>query len=305
MANRWRWIRGLLGLAIVVYAIRMVARNWATVEQSPIEWRISMLPIVGSLALVLVTYAILVESWRRMVAGWGARIAWWPAARVWVISSMGKYLPLKFWTIAGMAVLGREAGVPASVATTAAVVLQVVSIGTGALVVALTGSAALEAVTPGAWVGLAALIGLATACLVVVLWPRPLNWLLRRLGRDGDLRAPAAAAVATGVLANAAAWVGYGIALSWLARGVFAEVALTVPAAIAAFTASYLAGFLFLLAPSGLGVRESVFVLLTQGALGPAQAAALAVVSRIGMTIADLLAAAPFVLARRKTGVTT
>ncbi len=305
MSDRWRWVRAVLGLAIVVYAIRMVARNWASVEQAPLEWRISLLPIAASLVLVLLVYAVLVESWRRMVAGWGTTIPWWPAARVWVISSMGKYLPLKFWTIAGMAVLGREEGIPASVATTSAVVLQVVSIGTGALVVAFTGSAALEAASPGARVGLAALIALATGCLAVVLWPRPLNWLLRRLGRGGDLRPPAMSAVATGVAANAAAWIGYGVALSWLARGVFSEVALSIPAAIAAFTASYLAGFLFLLAPSGLGVRESVFVLLTQGALGPAQAAALAVVSRIGMTIADLLAAAPFVLARRKTGVTT
>jgi uncharacterized membrane protein YbhN (UPF0104 family) len=97
---------------------------------------------------------------------------------------------------------------------------------------------------------------------------------------------------------HALAWTGYGVALYWLASGVFAESGLGLRTAVAAFTASYLAGFLFLLAPGGLGVREGVFVLLTQGTIGPSSALALAAVSRIGMTVADLLAAAPFIVFR-------
>ncbi|MEZ4456301.1 MAG: hypothetical protein R2882_07090 [Gemmatimonadales bacterium] len=104
---------------------------------------------------------------------------------------------------------------------------------------------------------------------------------------------------------NAAAWVLYGVALYWLAHGVFADSALTVAQAIGAFTASYLAGFLMLLAPGGFGVRESVFIFLTQSVLGLGPAAALAIVSRIAMTVADLMAAAPFVLAPRRPGGTT
>lgn len=295
----WRWIRAALGLAIVGYAVRFLVRNWEQVKAADLAWRIDPIAIVGSLALVLATYALLVEGWRRMVAGWGTRLPWWVAARIWVLSSMGKYLPLKFWAIAGMAVLGREAGVPAWVATASAVVLQIVSIGTGALVVALTGTTALEAANPGAQAALAALVGIAIASLTFVLWPKPLNWLLRRLGGEVTISAPAAGPLLTGVVINAVAWVLYGVALAWLARGVFAESALSVPAAIGAFTASYLAGFLFLLAPGGLGVRELVFVMLTQSALGPSKALALAAVSRIGMTLADLLAAAPFVVRRR------
>ena len=295
----WRWVRAALGLAIVGYAVRFLVRNWEQVRAADLAWRIDPVAIVGSLTLVLATYALLVEGWRRMVAGWGSRLPWWVAARIWVLSSMGKYLPFKVWAIAGMAVLGREAGVPGWVATASAVVLQIVSIGTGALVVAVSGSTALEAARPGAQAGLAALIGIAIASLTIVLWPRPLNWLLRRFGGEVSISAPAPGPLLIGVVINALAWILYGLALAWLARGVFAESALTIPAAIGAFTASYLAGFLFLLAPGGFGVRELVFVLLTQSALGPAKALALAAVSRVGMTLADLLAAAPFVIRRK------
>ncbi len=301
MASRWvRWLRGLLGLAIVGYAVRLLIQNWESVRTAPLEWRLRPLPVIASIVLVVATYAILVEAWRRMVAGWGSAITFWPAARVWVLSSMGKYLPGKIWTIAGMAVLGREAGVPAWVATASAIVLQIASIGTGALVVVLSGSGAVAEMGPGTGMLLLALAAAAVASLAVLLWPKALESLVRRVGRISEFRAPAAAPIVVGVVLNAVAWILYGLALYWLAAGIFPSPGLTVPQAIGAFTASYLAGFLFLLAPGGLGVREVVFVLVTQSTLGPTQALALAAVSRLGMTAADLLAAAPFVLFRQR-----
>ncbi len=294
----WRWVQAALGLAIVGYAVRFVAQNWATIRAAPLEWRIRILPIVASVGLILATYAVLIEAWRRVVNGWGAKLAWWPAARVWVLSSMGKYLPGKVWTIAGLGVLGKEQGVPPLTATASAIVLQLVSIATGALTVAVTGTGALEAENPGIRLGLWGLVGAAGVSLALVLRPKLLNWLLGKLGVDATIGQPDPTALAVGVVANGLAWTLYGVALYWLAAGVFAESRLTLVQAIGAFTASYLAGFLALLAPGGLGVRETVFFLVTSSALGPAQALALAAVSRVAMTAADLLATAPFVFGR-------
>lgn len=299
-----RWIRlarGLVGLVIVGYAARLLLENWTAIRNAPLEWRIRPLLILASLALVLATYAVLVEGWRRMVAGWGSAIAFWPAARVWVLSSMGKYLPGKVWTIAGMALLGKEAGVPGWVAATAALVLQLISIGTGALVVAVSGTAALEDAGEGTQVALIVLLAAVVVGLGLLFRPTWLEWVVRRLGRFEEFRAPARGPILVGMVLNALAWVLYGLALYWLAAGVFPTTALTLPEAIGAFAASYLAGFLFLLAPGGLGVREMVFVLITQSSLGAGQALALAAVSRLGMTVADLAAAAPFVVSKRVT----
>jgi hypothetical protein len=203
------------------------------------------------------------------------------------------------WAIAGLAVLGREVGIPTWIGTAAAILLQVLSIGTGALVVALTGSAVLERVTPGARLGLGALVALTVGSMAVVLSARLRSILFRRISREVDsIPSPRPGSVIFGLIANAGAWGLYGLSLYWLSAGVFGHSSLSLVQAIGAFTASYLAGFLFLLAPGGLGVRESVFVLLTEPALGPARALALAAVSRIGMTLADVLAAAPFALRR-------
>jgi uncharacterized membrane protein YbhN (UPF0104 family) len=91
------------------------------------------------------------------------------------------------------------------------------------------------------------------------------------------------------------AWLLYGVSLWLLARGLLPDAGLGLADAIGVFAASYIAGLLFLLAPGGLGVRESVMVLMLSPGVGLANALALAAVSRIGMTVADLLAALPFI----------
>ncbi len=70
---------------------------------------------------------------------------------------------------------------------------------------------------------------------------------------------------------------------------------------MAVFTASYLAGFLALLAPGGLGVREGLFILMLQQPIGIAPATALAIASRLLLTLTEFGAAAPFLLFSRRS----
>lgn len=295
----WCWLRAAAGLAIVAYLIRFLLKNWDAVRAAGIDWHVRPWLVGASVVITIATYGLLVESWRTMVAGWGTRLEWLVAARIWILSSMGKYLPGKVWAIAGLAVLGREAGVPPWIATASAILLQVISIGTGALVVAATGTAALRRVSPEAGLALMALVGLTALCLAAVLVPPVRDRVFRRfVAKNETIPSPTRLSIGVGIVANILAWISYGVALYWLSAGLFDDSTLGLLPAIAAFTASYLAGFLFLLAPGGLGVRESVFVVLTEPALGPGRALALAAVSRLAMTAADLLAAAPFVFRR-------
>jgi hypothetical protein len=102
--------------------------------------------------------------------------------------------------------------------------------------------------------------------------------------------------VAFGIVANAVAWMGYGVALWLLARGLLPHAGLGLLPATAVFTASYLAGFLALFAPGGIGVREGVFILMLQGPIGIGAATALAIASRLLLTVTELGAAVPFLL---------
>jgi hypothetical protein len=299
-SGRSRWLRAaqwLVGLAIIGFAARSLLGNWQALRSQPLEFQLDPGWVVSSILLVWTMYAGLIVAWRTVLAGWGQRLDGWSAARIWTVSSLGKYLPGKVWAVAGMALMAQRVGVAPWAATGSAVVLQVLAIGTGAAVAGLTGRRALEAAHPGAGVALVLLIAAALAGVALLLWPPFLHRLLRFAAPDAEARgAPAAGGIVVGIVANAVAWVGYGIALWCLARGVLPHAGLRPMLAVAVFTASYLAGFLALFAPGGLGVREGLFILMLQGPLGIGAATALALASRLLLTVTELGAAVPFLI---------
>jgi hypothetical protein len=294
------WLRAaqwLAGLAIVAFAARALLRNWTELRSQSLEWRVEPGWLVLSALLVWLMYALLIVAWRTMLAGWGQRLDGWSAARIWTVSSLGKYLPGKVWAVAGMALMSQRAGIAPWAATGSAVVLQVLAIGTGAAVAGLTGRQALERAHPGSGAVLALLVAGAVAGVALLLWPPFLRRLLRLGAPDAEARGtPPALGIAVGIAANTVAWIGYGAALWLLARGLLPDAGLRPGLAVAVFTASYLAGFLALFAPGGLGVREGLFILMLQGPLGIGAATALALASRLLLTITEFGAAVPFLV---------
>jgi len=297
---RSSWMRAaqwLAGLAIIAVAARSLARNWADLRSQPLEWRVQPGWLLVSALLVWLMYALLIVAWRTMLAGWGQRLDAWTAARIWTVSSLGKYLPGKVWAVAGMALMAQRAGIAPWAATGSAVVLQVLAIGTGAAVAGLTGRAAIEAAHRGSGAVLELLVAGAVAGVALLLWPPFLRRLLRFAAPESEARGtPAATGIVVGIVANAVAWIGYGVSLWLLSRGLLPGVNLGLGPAVAVFTASYLAGFLALFAPGGLGVREGLFILMLQGPLGIGPATALALASRLLLTITELGAAVPFLM---------
>jgi glycosyltransferase 2 family protein len=295
--RRIRAIQWVLGITIVGLALRSLARNWDQLRAQPLDWSIEPGWLILSAMVVWLMYGLLIAAWRIMLTGWGRGLDFWSAARIWTVSSLGKYLPGKVWAVAGMAVMAQRAGVGAGPATGSAIILQVLAIGTGAAVAALSGWSSLRAAYPGAEGGLAVLLVASVLAVAVLLRPDSVRKIVRIALPEATVSlTPPIGAVAFGIAANTIAWLGYGLALWLLARGLLPGAGLGLLPAIAVFTASYLAGFLALFAPGGIGVREGVFILMLQGPIGIGAATALAVASRLLLTVTELGAAVPFLL---------
>jgi glycosyltransferase 2 family protein len=306
MRSGWiRAVQAVVGLSIVFLAIRALIRNWDQLRSQPLDWQLQPGWLLLSLVLIWLMYILLIFGWRSLLIGWGQRLDGWSAARIWVLSSLGKYIPGKVWAVAGMALLSQRAGVAAWAATGSAVVMQALAIGTGAAVAGLSGADVLESAKPGARAGLLLLVAGAIVTVGLLLWPPFLRRLLRLAsGQALGERQPAGKGIVIGIATNIVAWVGYGVALWLLARGLLPTSGLSLRLAIAVFTASYLAGFLALFAPGGIGVREGLFILMLQGPLGVGAATSLALASRLLLTVAELGAAVPFLaLGRRQARV--
>lgn len=219
-----------------------------------------------------------------------------------MVSNLGKYIPGKVWAIAGNALLAQQAGVNATVSVAAAMVLQALALASGVTLVGILGPATLRAYGTG-YVVVTVILGVLAVLGVVTLTSGRLLGMFRRV-------LPAAMPVLTpvplGVMlaaftANVCAWAAYGLAFVCLSRGITPDAALAWSQASTVFTISYLVGLVALFAPGGVGPRESLFVVLLTGPLGPKLAVVLAMASRVLLTITELGAAAPFLLVRKGT----
>ncbi|MBC7562318.1 MAG: flippase-like domain-containing protein [Gemmatimonadaceae bacterium] len=312
-AERRTALRVGLALIVVAFVTRAVAGNWAAIRESAASLRPDWLGLVAASACIAIGYAILIAAWRLLLRRWNSPLGLHDATRIWFVSSLGKYVPGKVWTIGAMAALAKEAGASPIAATGSSVIMQLVNIAAGFSVVALAGAGEILARNPllriASWVTLAAtVIGLAFG-------PQLLAWgvsIATRMLRRPPVQVPT---ISRGTLlvvfaANAAAWVAYGIGfgLFWsalLGRGGGVSVA-----ALAVYTASYLIGFLAIFAPGGIGVREAALagLLISLRLATPADAALLAAASRIWLTVVEILpglAFLPGTSLRRRTSIST
>jgi hypothetical protein len=279
------WVLQAALLAVVaVLVARALARHWREFRLLDVALELDLGWVVFAGSVVLATYGLLIAAWRMLVLGWGERLGFATAARIWAVSNLGRYLPGRIWGLAGLAALAQRAGVAAWAAVGSAVAMQAVALGSGAAVIVGTTPGA---ATPAALAAAGAIALVTVAALAV---PRSVG-LVSRLTRQPDLRPLPIRAVATAGLITALGWFSYGVAFWALARGLIGPNELPVATASGVFAAGYLAGLLALVVPSGLGVREAVFIALLTPSLGAGGAVTLSVASRLLLTATEAAAA--------------
>jgi len=279
--------------AVLWFAFVQLARQWDAVRASagavhPEWWRVA-----ASAVLVLASYALLVETWRSTLRAWSSSLSFFEAARISVISNLGKYLPGKVWQIAAMGVMAKERGVSPVAATSSSLLVNAASILSGFTIVLLTGARVLDlSGAPGRAIaiGLVVLAGVGLASLPLLV-PRLAALASRVTGRTLAVPTVPMRAVVVATVGTAVAWVLYGIAFRWFARGVLGDVGGGLAPWIAVYAVSYLVGYLAVFAPGGIVVREAMLV-ASLGALGlvaTADAVVLAVASRLWLTVLEVL----------------
>ncbi|MEJ2209199.1 MAG: lysylphosphatidylglycerol synthase domain-containing protein [Anaerolineae bacterium] len=295
--------RWLLAALVLFFLGRVLVNQWDEVRA--VRWQVDM-PILAAAYLLLgLAWLALVANWRWLMARMGAGLGLGASWRIWFLSNIVRYIPGNVWQYLGMVYLCRQEGIAAATTLASIVLDQVVSVASGlalAVVVYLasgglspTGgaSAATTALLPSGlplW-GLAGLVVLA----VVVCYPPLMNWLLRqafRLLRREPVQVELAVGdVARFFLHRTGVWVLQGLAFAVLVRSVYPVGLADLPAVAASFVASWVVGFLSLLTPSGLGVREAVQAGLLSLVVPWPVAVALAILSRIWLIAGEVTGA--------------
>lgn len=298
----WRLAQVVLVLILVAVITSRIHQDWATIRSSPAEFDIRIGWLMLSVLSTWLMYAALIEGWRRVASGWNATLSWIRAARIWTLSGLAALIPGRVWGFAGMAMMSERAGVGAGAAVGAAVIMQVLAIGTGVGVAALALGPALGSYRAGAGIGLTLLGSVTLLSLLLLTDQRVVNLLWRVSRRTGPApTAPRWPILLESGLINTVAWVGYGVALWALARGILPSANLPLRVAIGTFAISYIAGYLAFFTPGGLGVRELLLVGLLSPTIGAQSAVGLSLASRLVTLLNQVGAAVPFLILREST----
>lgn len=293
LAAQW-----LFAAIIVWSAVRALNGQWRLAADRLAALDIGWTWIGAATLIVLLTYALLIETWRRVIIAAGETLSFKTAARIWFISNLGKYVPGKVWSIAAMTVMARNQSVSPVTAAGSSVLIQLVTIAAGIGVVLVAGSQAVD----NTW--------LAVVVLVILIGfvggaPRLLPAMARvaasLTGKDIQLPRIASKTVWAAAFRSVISWIAYGIAFQFFVRGVVGSASGAISSYIAVYAASYIIGFLALFAPGGAVVRESALVsgMVRLGLSGRADALAIAIASRLWLTIVELLPGLLFLAVRK------
>ena len=285
----WPLLKALLTIAILVAIGRQFARDLARPEL----WQRRLHPgwMVLSAALYLLGLGFSAVYWYRLLITCGQHPSFPGAIRAHYLGQMGKYLPGKAWALFLRSTLVRNAHTRVGVAVLTSFYEVFTTMACGALIATvLFGLRAENLLAPPDWHAFRHLFSDDAASgtplpprtfarmglvLLLVIGIPTLPWVFNRLVqrialpfRDADAAPPPAirpTATLQGLLLTPGCWLLMGASL-WatlqaaeLAPAWSGEAWMRYTAFVAL---AYVAGFIIIIVPSGLGVRESLLLVL-------------------------------------------
>ena len=252
--------------------------------------RVGPLTVLVALLTIIAGLVASLQTWRSLLASLGSPLPLTVAGRIFFIGQLGKYLPGSVWPVLMQTELAKAENVPRVRTATAAILAMGITLAAGLLAVIAT----LPLLTSGETAGYRWIV-LAAPVLLIGLLPRIINpalgWLLR-LAKRPPLEHPLTGrAVLVALVWALISWVLLCAHVWLLAVRLGAPPGRAALLAIGGFAFAWTAGFLVVFAPAGAGVREVILVATLTTVLDAGEATVIALVSRVLMSLADLIVA--------------
>ncbi|MCC6457423.1 MAG: flippase-like domain-containing protein [Caldilineaceae bacterium] len=292
IAGRAKWRRILYSVGIVLGLGLLAQQAWQGYSALQQIQACVIRPgfLLAALALYVVAYFVQMAAWALIMRALQAPLSPQAVVEGYALSFLPRYIPGSVWGyLSRNEWLAQNYQVSYSVSTTASLLEAALLLVTAGLLGGLF------------WLPMLWQIPLLELALVVsgllaswLVW-RALPWLAARLGgkRVQGSFAPRQdlALWGTTTLLYVIFWSLQGGALVAITQTLCGGFMLGVFAATAAFALAWAIGFLVVFVPAGLGVREWTLsaLLVLFAMLQPGQATLLAVVSRFGLIIAEVV----------------
>ncbi|PFG38680.1 hypothetical protein ATJ97_1166 [Georgenia soli] len=274
-------------------AVALGAAVWAVVGQwEQVSAALASIPpttVAFSLAVGVGYVFVTMMSWRAVLHDMGSALTVREASGLFFVSQLGKYLPGGVWNFLAAAEMGTDLRIPRRRSISVMMVAILVSI-----VTAMILAAAALAVGPAELAGEYGWVAWFLPVLVLLLVPPVLNRLLSvalRLTRRPPLEKPVSVrGVAASALWALLGWVLAGVQVWLVISALGAPRSLeTFALAAGGYALAWTIGFVVVVVPAGVGVREAVLAVALAGHLGAGSVVVTVLLSRVLLTAADFL----------------
>lgn len=264
------WLRRAITVGVTVYiVVRMVEpllQQWPLVRLRVDDLRPGAL-VASVLMFAVFLFAFRALAWRRILKAFGHKLPTPAAVRIWSTSELARYLPGAIWQVVGRVWLVKPYGVSGSICSTTQVLELCIFLLANVMLAAATllwhGARVVPQARPWLWTSIALL-----PLLSLLLHPRVFygiaNAVLRRLGKDAIVKRLRGRS-----LVHLLGWTLLG--LLWQSLAIWLVLAAPLGlkidwwwAVAGSYSLAWIAGFLAIWAPGGIGVREVVFVATMQ-----------------------------------------
>jgi hypothetical protein len=267
----------------------MVWNNWNQVREA--SFTFSVFSLLAATLIFVLSYFIQIWAWYLITLKLGVALPLGETVTNWFYSQMGKYLPGKVWLLLGRFYLYDSKG-KSRKGITVALYLETVTLILAAGLVFLLSLFSLKEVERFTFgIPLWGVTLLFLLCLFF-LHPRILekifNTVLARLKKEPFPLSLSYADILWVLTVCVLSWVVGGFGFYLFVDSVFAVSPKDAFLLAGALAVSSTAGLLALFAPSGLGVREGVLVLLLSSIMPSSVAVVLSVLTRLWMTFIEI-----------------
>jgi len=275
----------LVGVSGIAFVARTLVTRWDDVRES--FSRVDLLPLVASVLVGQLAMTLIGAVWVHLLQSRGHHAPRRRAMSWYYVGQLGKYVPGGIWPIVGRAELAVRGGVARGDAYKATGYSLVSTYAAAATVVGIGSIASWTYPVVGLVVAVGVTVGwfaLGSARLLA----RVTGGVARISGRT--IAVPPRHEFFALTALHVPSWILMSLSTSITAHAFGARIGVTHMLFITSL--SWLAGFVVVGVPGGIGVRESIFTALAGGTIGTPVAVSLALVSRVVFISVDLIGAA-------------
>jgi uncharacterized membrane protein YbhN (UPF0104 family) len=280
-----RILTAVIVIVIFYFLINRLVRNWQHIPFATLHFNIGYLAI--SFALLFVNFVFFVEGWRQIIRTLGGVITFRQAFWTMAASQTAKYIPGGIWFALGRMYLGKSDQLRAEAIGVSVIIETGLTFIVGAILflfsVMITRTSSL----------LSIVIMIAAFFLsMVILYPPVLQTCigicLRILKKPSMQFSVSYSSILFLSVYYICLWVAQIFGFHFLINSVYAVPTARIFDITATYTLSWMAGFVVIIAPSGLGVREGMMSLMLSSFIVTPLAIVISFLSRIWITIFEL-----------------